>query len=229
MTSRPRLRTYAPLISAGILLALAVARLWTEAPSADTTAYMARVAERIDAMPYRIGRFIGVDAEVTPGAVELLQPNRILQRRFKDPVTGEQFSLVIVHCKIAKDMAGHFPPNCYPRAGWEATEEADTVSLEAADTIVNASLYHFSLDNGLLPTRIDILNFFVVPSGPQRYGSDMRLIDLASRSAAGSRLGAAQVQIITPRGMDEATRESIWAQTMDVALPVLTEIAGGTL
>ena len=180
-------------------------------------------------MPYRIGRFIGVDAEVPPGAVELLQPNRILQRRFKDPVTGEQFSLVIVHCKIAKDMAGHFPPNCYPRAGWEATEEADTVSLEAADTIVNASLYHFSLDNGLLPTRIDILNFFVVPSGPQRYGSDMRLIDLASRSAAGSRLGAAQVQIITPRGMDEATRESIWAQTMDVALPVLTEIAGGTL
>lgn len=229
MTSRPRLRTLAPVVCAVLLAALAAARFWLETPSADTTAYMARVAERIDAMPYRIGRFIGVDAEVTPGAVELLQPNRILQRRFRDPMTGEHFSLVIVHCKIAKDMAGHFPPNCYPRAGWVATKEADAISLEAADTIVNASLYHFSLDSGLLPTQIDILNFFVVPSGPQRYGSDMRLIDLASRSAAGSRLGAAQVQIITPRGMDPATRESIWSQTMDVALPVLTEIAGGTL
>ena len=229
MTSRTQRRTYAPVISAGLLLVLAVTRFWMETPSADTTEYMARVAERIDAMPYRIGRFIGVNAEVTPGAVELLQPNRILQRRFRDPTTGEQFSLVIVHCKIAKDMAGHFPPNCYPRAGWVATEKADTVSLEAADTIVNASLYHFSLDSGLLPTQIDILNFFVVPSGPQRYGSDMRLIDLASRSASGSRLGAAQVQIITPRGMDQATRESIWAQAIDVASPVLTEIAGGAL
>lgn len=221
------MRELAPLLCAILLAGVAGWRTATRAPSADTSAYMARVAHQIDGLPYRIGNYIGVDASVTPYAVDLLDPNRILQRKYTDPETGEGFSLVIVHCKIAKDMTGHYPPNCYPRAGWVEVAEPEGVTVDVREALIPARRYRYELQRGLFPGRIDILNFFVLPVGPQRFGSDMRLVDRSSRSTAQSRLGAAQLQIITPAEMAEDSRRRIWEQTLDVVYPALAEIAEG--
>lgn len=226
MTTRG-IRGMAPVAAALLLCVLLASRVREQTPSRSAVGYLAGVASEIDAIPYRIGRYVGVDGEVTPGVIKLLKPNRILQRRYVDPDTGESFSLVFVHCGLAKDMTGHYPPNCYPRAGWVEAADMQTVSIEVEDTVIPASMYHFRLEQGIVPAEIDILSFFAVPSGPQRFGPDIRLVDLASRSPSASLLGAGQVQILTPRGMDAEQRDAIWSTVLETIYPALREIAEG--
>ena len=226
--SQVRARALAPLLSAVLLCGLLGVRIWEYSPTVGVTEYMARVGAKIDEIPVRIGNYIGVDSEVTPGVIDLLQPNRILQRRYRDPETGESFSLVFVHCGIAKDMTGHYPPNCYPRAGWVEAAAKDTVSLEVQEITIPASRYHFQIERGGIPSTVDILSFFAVPAGPQHFGPDIRLVDKASRSPAASRLGAGQVQILTPQEMSEERRTEIWHAVLEALYPSLREITEGT-
>jgi hypothetical protein len=217
----------APPVAAVLLCVLLATRLWEQSPNVGTEAYMARVAEEVDSIPYRIGDYVGVDGQVTPGVIELLKPNRILQRQYTDPESGEGFSLILVHCGIAKDMTGHYPPNCYPRAGWVESSGMETLPLELTDVLIPARLYHFRLENDPVPAGLDILSFFVVPSGPQRFGPDIRLVDMASRSPSASLLGAGQVQILTSQDLPDERREHIWKLVIQTIYPALSEIAEG--
>lgn len=225
--SSPQRTAFIPVVSALLLTGLLALRAVEHAPSVSVDRYMAGAASTIDGVPYKIGRFIGVDRSVTPGTVQLLQPNRILQRRYTDPDTGDAFSLVVVHCGIAKDMTGHYPPNCYPRSGWVSDAPAELVTLDDGGIVIPATMYHFEMQQGVTPERIDILNFFVVPSGPQRFGADIRLVDRASGSAWTSRYGAAQVQIVTGRDMNPEQREAIWNDALRAISPALSAIAEG--
>lgn len=219
--------TVIPAAAAVLLASLLALRVLEQAPRVDIVRYMETSRNAIDAIPYRIGPFLGADRDVTPGAVELLQPNRILQRQYVDPETGEAFSLVLVHCGIAKDMTGHYPPNCYPRAGWVTDGPPDRQTLESEGVVIPATLYHFQMQQGFSPQRMDILNFFIVPSGPQRFGADIRLVEQASGSAWTSRYGAAQVQIMTSRELAPERREAVWQSVLDAMSPALYAIAEG--
>jgi hypothetical protein len=225
--SIPRRSRLIPAASALILASLVTLRVVERAPRVDIARYMETSRAAIDGIPFRIGPYFGVEHSVTPGAVELLQPNRILQRRYTDPETGEGFSLVLVHCGIAKDMTGHYPPNCYPRSGWLSDGPSETVTLDAGGVVIPATLYHFELRQGFSPQRMDILNFFIVPSGPQRFGADIRRVEQASGSAWTSRYGAAQVQIMTTREMGPEQREAVWETVLDAMSSALFVIAEG--
>jgi hypothetical protein len=128
---------------------------------------------------------------------------------------------------VAKDMTGHYPPNCYPRAGWLEASPPQQVSLEVGDRVLPARRYRFRLEQGVVPSEIDILSFFAVPVGPQRFGPDIRIVDMASRSPAASRLGAGQVQVLTPRDMTEERRAEIWDAVLEAIDPALREITEG--
>jgi hypothetical protein len=228
MSTRTR-NSMAPVATAVLLVVMLVVRVLEHAPQTGIEDYMTNAARQIDAIPVSIGVYIGVDREVTPGVIELLQPNRIFQRHYSDPDPNNstEFSVVLVHCGSAKDMTGHYPPNCYPRAGWLTAEPSQTVSVAAAELIIPATLYHFEYQQGFAPTRADILSFFIVPTGPQRYGPDIRMVDLASRSTRASKLGAAQVQIITSSDIDQQQRDAIWRAVIEATYPALHAIAEG--
>ena len=85
--------------------------------------YHEKVASAIDAIPYRVGNWIGTDIEAPREAVKLLRPNRLLQREFVDPSTRERFNVLVVHCGSLDDMLGHYPPICYPAHGWRPDED----------------------------------------------------------------------------------------------------------
>ncbi|MFW6061969.1 MAG: exosortase-associated EpsI family protein, partial [Planctomycetota bacterium] len=80
--------------------------------------YHRRVAERIANIPYTIGDWKGEDVSVPRSAVELLQPNALCSRQYRNQKTGQVLSLLVVHCRDARDMTGHYPPVCYPAHGW---------------------------------------------------------------------------------------------------------------
>lgn len=220
----------APSLAMLLLAGLAALHFAERDTSGGVDMYMERSAARIDEVPLHIGRFIGQTAAVAPEVESLLKPNRILQRRYVDPYSTDPddwFSLVIVHCDVAKAMFGHFPPNCYPRAGWTESRPPEDVVVWSGESEIPARLYGYAREKGMSSERQDILSFFVVPSAPGRFGADDRMVDMASRTAASDKLGAAQVQILTPTSMPEERRRAIWSEVLEAIAPVLDTIAEG--
>ncbi len=218
---------FAPGLAAVLLIVLLVFHILERDTTGGVDLYMTQVAAKIDGIPLDIGPFKGRETTVAPAAIELLQPNRILQRRYTVLETGEWFSLLIVHCGIAKDMYGHYPPNCYPQSGWAQEFAPDELALEAGGLTIPAKRYRFTREGDVLDDQMDILSFFVLPSGQPRFGGDMSLVDMSSRLPWTDKLGAAQVQILTPSEMPDERRREIWNMAIEAIAPVLHIIAEG--
>ena len=145
---RPRLlimaaRVAPPLAALLLCAMMALGSLDTLRP-AEVGPYFEVVAGRIGDIPVKLGDFVGNDVDVTPSAVQLLKPNKLLQRSYVDPWSGRAVTLLFVHCGNVRDMSGHYPPNCYPAHGWRSVTVADTtVPIDGGDA--HAKLYEFAI------------------------------------------------------------------------------------
>lgn len=189
--------------------------------------YFVQVADTVDELPYQIGPYLGVDVPVAPAAQEILRPNRLLQRRFTNPADGSSFDLLVVHCMDVRDMNGHYPPVCYPAHGWiEEGREPRPVASPAGE--IDARLYNFRRETEHLEQRqIDILGFFVLPGEDQALTGSGQIIDRATRSRNTTRMGAAQLQIITDAGMDPSKRSQIWDMVLETCEPMIRRVNKG--
>lgn len=157
------------------------------------------VQRAVDAAPYRIGKWIGEDMPVPPAAVELLRPNAMLSRQFRPLDGGPGVELLIVNCGNARDMLGHYPPVCYPSAGWIALhdEPARTAALDVDGATIAATEYEFArMRDAVREFRIRIFNFFILPDGAAT--SDIEAVNDQAEQLAVSMEGVTQVQLIMP-------------------------------
>jgi hypothetical protein len=215
-----RLSRVAPFITAGVLVALIATGGVDAHRHSGIEAYMADVRAAIDAVPHNIGGAVGSDVEPPPAAVRILSPNRILQRRFLDPLTGEGMSVLVVHCGDVRDMLGHYPPVCYPAHGWISGPQR-SIPIEIAGTQAVAVVYEFSRTDDLVERRMTVVNLFVVPgSGPQ-FAPDMSAVERSARTQAAAGLGVAQFQIV----LDGAPSHEEQMSRIRAVVPVLEPIA----
>ncbi|UYV11704.1 MAG: EpsI family protein [Phycisphaera sp.] len=223
---KPALAMLAAPLTALILAGMSVYSLVSIRPS-GSDAYFANVRTAIEALPDQIDSYIGEDRPALAAAVELLRPNKLLQREYKDPLTGSRFSILVVHCGDVRDMMGHYPPVCYPSNGWDV----DSVNGEHIDRSVGGPIpitrYHVSRGDGEARVSRVIANTFVVPRADDPLGRDDRALDRVTRTRWSSGLGAAQVQIITNAQMDPATRERIERSVADELEGLIGAIARG--
>ena len=212
------LRHTAPFITAGLLVALAIMFPNSVRVDPATLSKLEAVKQAVAVMPYRVGRWNSTRIEIPASAIELLHPNAILSRRFEPIDGGPSISLLLVHCTDARDMGGHYPPNCYPRAGWElVSSRRDSLTLKEKD--VPVAVYTFSrFSETGVETRIRILNVFVLPDGsltPERKS----IIRLADRLSVAS-LGVAQLQLLSSLTVSDETALSEASELLE-ALPSL--------
>lgn len=198
----------APIASALALVAMWSIRGISVGPAPDTTAYFAEVAAQIETLPYKIGDWIGTDVEVQPAAVQLLNPNKLLQRRYRNTETGQSAQVLIVHCGNTRDMLGHFPPVCYPAHGWVQLE-AHPTQVRITETDNPAMAYRFKRSLGEIETEMVVTNFFVLPGTVQITAPDMKALNEAAQSLSASALGSAQVQIVTDPELSDKQRAEI--------------------
>ncbi len=208
----------APRMSIGQRLAplgaaIAIGAVWmfgyrTDATPAGADQYFEAISETIEALPYKIEDWIGVDVPVQPAAAELLNPNKLMQRRYRNPFTGESVQVLVVHCGQTRDMLGHFPPVCYPAHGWVRLGESPVVVLEGANSIP-AMEYQFRRSLRDSDSEMVVTNFFILPDDEIPTAPDIGALNRAAQSLALSALGAAQVQIVTEPRMGEKRRREI--------------------
>lgn len=223
----PLIHKLAPALTGLLLVVFMVSLRVSGGPTEEQLdVYFAEVKQKVEAIPLRLGPYLGVPREVAPAAEELLKPNIILQRQYTDPDTGLGFSLVLVHSGVVRDMHGHYPPICYPRHGWDGGVKAD-VPVTLGEEQLTGRVYRYTRTVDVVEETVEILNLFATPHPDTPYGYDSSVVERASRSRLGNRMGAAQVQVLTPPRMSEAERAAVWSMVMDAVAPAMQRVAAG--
>jgi hypothetical protein len=144
-------------------------------------------------------------------AVELLKPNVLIQRQYRNGATNQEMSFLLDQCPDAQTMQGHYPPVCYPNLGMEQTErKAVTLTMKdkaGAGVLIPAVEYIF-IDR-TRDSQSMIFNFFILPNG--QYAEEMWEVDEAAKDYTRRFYGAAQTQFVfkLPRGAKGAELEAI--------------------
>lgn len=195
LLSRPT--RIAPVIAFLLMLLLPSLNLDDLLNQEDALARNTEVVNIFSDAPWRIGDWTGEDVPVPAAAIEILQPNAILSRKFRS-LEGMPVDLIIIHCSDARDMQGHYPPKCYPANGWNEADTNDRqdieVSIDGKD--IQVRVYHFKMPEGKGSERtVRVINFFILPNGKftSKTSEISRIVSRLSHSAQ----GVAQVQIVT--------------------------------
>jgi hypothetical protein len=205
-----------------------VAEAGTHVQPAVAEPHMVRCRNAVAVFPMIVkgasGTWTGRDTEVPAPAIQLLNPNAILSRDYVNDETKTMVSLLIVNCKDARYLQGHYPPNCYPAQGKELIKfndngtprngEPRTWHLPHMD--VTGMEYHFAPKSPTDQEQV-VYNFFVMPRVPTVTVSHKELDgvicpDIGSVYTSGEDYqrryyGAAEFQLVTGPRMTRQERD----------------------
>ena len=213
------------------LLGGIVAEDRTHLKPSDVEPYHAKARQVIEAWPKTIaeGEWTSKDDQLPISAEQLLHPNCSLSRAYTSGVLRPgglpaQASLLVVQCKDARDMSGHYPPICYPAAGLPQIGEGQPFTMQLGGMAVSGKEYVF-LKNTLPVARQCVYDFFIVPgSGCQ---PDMERVRLYAGDYQKRYYGAAQFQVVMDADYPQDVRETIFREIIGAnakALSVLNSV-----
>ena len=164
------------------------------------------------------------DADLPTGAITLLKPNVSLCRQYKTPSC--QFQFLLIQCRDARDMGGHYPPVCYPSSGWLAVGDGKGKSM--AWTIGSRSIvgmeYEFShLEEGQTRTRT-VDNLLIIPRGRDCYVCEMKEMREFAADYLRRFYGAAQIQFVFDGAVPENVRRETFTQLIGKNMDLLTAL-----
>jgi hypothetical protein len=219
-----RRKDYLPAaLSLALLAAIAIGAMGRPSP-ADAQAYHLSVRRAIESLPQRIGDWVGTDEPLPPAALELLQPNAVLHRTYRGLASGQSATLLIVQCKDARDLAGHYPPICYPAHGWTLDHQSPR-HWTSDGMAVEGTEYEFSYGTIAGAQRMVVANFMLLPDG--RTSPDMAAVYRTASDYQRRFYGAAQVQIVTDARLPEQQRQRIIADFVGAHADVFRTILNG--
>jgi hypothetical protein len=173
----------------------------------DKSSFHAQVAEQVRSYPARIGGWIGMEVQLPPAAQQLLRPNVQFARRFTEESTGRHVSVLMIQCRDARDMSGHYPPNCYPANGWSEKGEASVATWKLWGRDVPVAQYAFTRREIQGDLHATVYDFFILPTG--KFVTEMEDVRRASGDYRMRPYGAAQFQVVFEGVMNEDDRRAI--------------------
>jgi hypothetical protein len=187
-----KIKWLAPVLTLFVLGAMAAAPMFHGKP-ADADAYHARVKAMENSVPLQIGEWQGRDLAVPEPAVKMLRPNVLISRRYTNARTGRTFDLLLTQCTDGRDLAGHYPPNCYPGNGWTIANRVPT-TWRVDDMTIDGIEYEFTKRGALLQGHIFAANFLILPDGS--FVRDMSAFQRLAYDYHKHYYGAAQIQVV---------------------------------
>ena len=170
----------------------------------EVNAYHERVAEVINAMPIDVNGWVGQQVPLPQSAVKLLDPNALVARQYFHAGRGLTATLLIVQCRDTRDMAGHYPPQCYPASGWMESEDNPTQMYPLGDYTLRKYSYHRVA--GQVERDITVYSLFALPTG--ELTTSMREVRRLGGDYDYRKYGAAQLQVVL--GGDIAPEDHAW-------------------
>ncbi len=213
--------------------ALAVENYVLRKPPEGADDYHARIRELGEKMPKKLvtaeGEWLAMDSKPTMEAVQLLKPNVMLSRSFRNTATNQRFTFMVVQCGLTRDMLGHYPPICYKGNGFALKDKkARNEKFDDGRVNIDYMLYFFEKPYENTTLKLDIYNFIMVPDGRSiRTNEDLKDY---SRDYVRKFFGAGQIQVLFDNMSNVRTpeeRDEIFRQVINANLPLIREIMHG--
>ncbi|QNN24906.1 exosortase-associated EpsI family protein [Planctomycetales bacterium ZRK34] len=213
----------APLLALMLLGALGAETMRRPQPEAADP-YHARVAAAAEDLPKQIGDWVGTDEPIRRAAVQMLKPNVIYNRVYYNSRTGQRVVVLIVQCKDARDIAGHYPPICYPGSG--LNEQAREPFDRTLDNVTIHGMQYVFASDAFGSQRLTVDNFILVPD--HEVVRDMKAVYARAWDFLKRFFGAAQVQVVfSDPKLDDAEREEIFNTMIEAHMPLIKAILQG--
>jgi hypothetical protein len=192
--------------------------------SKNAEGYHARIREVADQLPRSAGDWLGSKTEVPAGAVGLLRPNVTLSLDFTN-TAGQRASFLLVQCRDARDLLGHYPPVCYDAHGFVLVKHEPRTWDVDGDQL-QGTMYEFSrTDRQDRVNSIKVYDVMILPNG--QTAPDMAGVDRVARHREQRYYGAAQIQILTDAALPEEKRTEVIGLLLRGAKPVINAIRAG--
>jgi hypothetical protein len=220
-----------------LLLAGIIAEGRTRIQPGDAEPFHARVKVAIENIPTMIGGGLwgSVKRDVPQAATKLLRPNAIFCYEYNESTTGDQYRplrsaiLLVVQCKDARDLQGHYPKNCYPAMG-QTLKSSTLRTWTVAGLDIPGTEYLFDAGHGTTKGQDlrRVYNFFVIPVIPHLAAQSVRGIcpDIDAVYKSGEDYqrryyGAAEFQLVLSDELSQESRDDVFAQIMTPVVPVI--------
>ncbi|XAM00358.1 hypothetical protein OT109_03010 [Phycisphaeraceae bacterium D3-23] len=154
----------APLCTALLLVGVFAYSLTLPTPK-DAEDYHARVMTASESMPENFEGWTAQELPMESGAMELLKPNVAIRLRLSHPGYATPMEFLIVQCRDARDLAGHYPPKCYPQVNGYVALEANERTWRAGELDVPGMEYRFALSSQPGAPERYVLHFMMLPDG----------------------------------------------------------------
>lgn len=191
---------------------------------ADALPYHKKVAALINKMPETIGRWESQNVPVPESALALLKHNAIISREYINTRTHQHLNLLIVQCRDARDMQGHYPPICYPSNGW-TPESSQRMQWRLPGKTIQGMEYEYHQVFPMRVATIFVDNLILLPNG--RMLHNINGVYQAAADYQTHFFGAAQFQIVFPADTTFEQRKRIATRFFTVAKPIIEAIGTG--
>jgi hypothetical protein len=237
----------APALCLVLLLGM-MGESWFRVTPTDAEPYHRRAKLAVESIPTQIGFWRGRPENIPREALTILKPNVIRCWKYVDSDTSNPrcydrwASLLVDQCREARDMSGHYPPNCYRNSGQELIYQEPRDWVVGGLTIPGME-YHFRQTTATQSTTTAVYNFLIVPSLSREHESktgasddsndgiyrDMKSVDRAADDYQRAFFGAAQFQLVMDADLPQAERDEIFATLIKPCVPVIRTLMSGEI
>jgi len=228
-------RWLTPLVLTIVLIGIGV-ETSLRPTKADAEPYHRKALQLAARAPAHIGPWRGEDQTIAESDRQLLNPNVILQRWYTRPDRPGGVGFLLVQCKDARDIYGHYPRNCYPSHGWKLDELASRpVDAEVDGLTIRGIEYVFhkgTLTDQALERVLFVWSFIVVPASSDdqagRIDRDMEAVKGRAWDYRRRHFGAAQVQVVfTNPNESRRQRQAVFETMVRAHRPLIEWIRDG--
>lgn len=181
--------------------------------------FHAKVAASVAEVPLTVGHWEGANQEMPQAAQALLRPNASLCRNYRSTVSGREVSLILIQCKDSRDMAGHYPPRCYPGNGWEQSSAERSLMMKVGDTQIPVTRYEYQRSSFGHSRKLAIYGFFVLPG--RGIVTSMSEVYRAAEFYTARPFGAAQIQLVVDAMNNDEDDAAAFDELMTPLLPTI--------
>lgn len=221
----------APALCAALLIGM-VAESASRVTPTDAEPYHQRAKIAVESIPTHIGSWSAKPEKIPREALAILRPNVIKCWKYIDSDTSgprgydRWASLLVDQCREARDMSGHYPPNCYCNSGEEMTYLMPR-DWQVNGMTISGTEYHFQQTTATESTRTAVYDFLIVPGPGGRTCRDITAVDKAAEDYQRRFFGAAQFQLVMDADLPQTERDEIFTTLMGPCVPVIKTLMSG--
>jgi hypothetical protein len=223
----------APAACAVLLMGM-VAESSSRLTPTDAEGYHRRAKAAVESIPMHVGSWSARNEPIPREALAILRPNVIKCWKYIDTDSSNPrcydrwASLLVDQCREARDMSGHYPPNCYRNSGEELIYQQQR-DWPVDGLVITGMEYHFRQATATASTRTAVYNFLIVPSSEPGRGlyRDISGVDKAAENYQQRFFGAAQFQLVMDADLSQTERDKIFKTLMEPCVPVIKTLMSG--